>query len=480
MKLFNRQKEKLSLAICMMLLAAGLTGCGKEAVEEEAPEISDNMESDESKENTDIEEAADVDKEETEEQEEEELQYIELIEIEDYYGDHSLYELYVPIGNENEDGYAYYFDHGLSYSAMVYGGFDSSTYLELSLKDSVEYDLEEWQNDERYSDIEVSDILKNGSDRYQILTAKKEDFYGTVYDITEVCYMDIREKGVGVLWSMVMEENDADEETELIIDELAKCYDVDLDSLKASGGWALANAERIKQEEDERKAANRLPETILWFNATYAPLTYSNHCDWELVGGMRVSDYNQDLVKRGLSRDWGIEDKASALETVESLIKDGHRAKCRECLEELDEMGLLDVDEETLAQGLVDSGIQNNLFRYVIAYYMHQDGLDADYIAAWDLSRVNQLYADFYICGYMTYEEAMDASLKNSLKLQEMYDSWDDMVSAYMLGYQFWQSDPCLTDDSPTMRRYQCVQTLDLMDDGPYTLDWDMQLEKCW
>lgn len=74
----------------------------------------------------------------------------------------------------------------------------------------------------------------------------------------------------------------------------------------------------------------------------------------------------------------------------------------------------------------------------------------------------------------------MDASLKNSLKLQAMYDFWDDMVSAYMLGYQFWQSDPCLTDASPTMRRYQCVEALLEMEDGPYTLDWDMKLEKCW
>ena len=43
MKLFNRHKGKLSLAICMMFLAAGLNGCGKEAVEEEAPEISDDV-----------------------------------------------------------------------------------------------------------------------------------------------------------------------------------------------------------------------------------------------------------------------------------------------------------------------------------------------------------------------------------------------------------------------------------------------------
>lgn len=477
MRLWNKQKGKLSLGICMMLLAAGLTGCGKEAAEEETQEISTDVENSEGEENAESAEEADAGEEEPEE---EELQYIELVEVEDYYGDNSLYEVYVPIGNENEDGFVSYYDHGISFYAAVYSGFESSSYLELGLTESIETYLESWQNDERYSDIEVSDVLKNGSDRYQILTAKKEDYYGTVYDITEICYMDIREKGVGVLWNMVMEENDADEETELIIDELAKCYDVDLDSLKASGGWALANKERIQSEEDARKEANRLPQTILWFNATYAPLTYSNHCDWELVGGMRVADYNQDLVKRSLSRDWGIDDKSSALETVERLLKDGHRAKCRDCMEELNEMGLLDADEETFAQGLVDSGIEDNLFRYVIAYYMHQDGLDADYIAAWDLSRANQLYADFYICGYMTYEEAMDASLKNSLKLQEMYDSWDDMVSAYMLGYQFWQSDPCLTDDSPTMRRYECVETLAEMEDGPYTLDWDMKLEKCW
>ena len=80
----------------------------------------------------------------------------------------------------------------------------------------------------------------------------------------------------------------------------------------------------------------------------------------------------------------------------------------------------------------------------------------------------------------MTYEEAMDASLENSLILQKMYDSWDDMVSAYMIGYQFWQNDPGLTDASPTMRRYQCVEALWEMEDGPYTLDWDMKLEKCW
>ena len=128
--------------------------------------------------------------------------------------------------------------------------------------------------------------------------------------------------------------------------------------------------------------------------------------------------------------------------------------------------------------GMMD--LTENLYRYVIAYQLHQSGLDADFIAAWDLCRVNQLYADYYICGYMTYEEAMDASLENSLTLQKMYSSWDDLVTSYLAGYQFWRSDPMLTDDSPTKERYQCYLDLLKMEDGPYTLDWNLELQKSW
>ena len=111
---------------------------------------------------------------------------------------------------------------------------------------------------------------------------------------------------------------------------------------------------------------------------------------------------------------------------------------------------------------------------------MHQAGFSADDMTAWDLCRVNQLYADFYICGYMTYEEAMDASLENSLILQEMYSSWEEMVEGYMMGYQFWCKDLDTSDDSPTRKRYHCCEMLRESSNSPYMLDWDMELEKSW
>lgn len=405
------------------------------------------------------------------------MQYVELVAVEDYYGDKALYDVYAPIGSSNEDGMVFYYDHGLTFSATACD-MESAIFLQQYFDESIEYIQESWQDEEAgYTDIRAEEVMKNGKDRYWMMTVTTEDFNGTPFEKKILCYLDVQDKeGVGVMWNLEMLEAGADEETALIIDELAACYHVDLEAMKASGEWLAANEELTGNRNPDKS----LPETILWFNATYAPLTYSNSCDWRIVGGMEATDYNAELCRAILERDWGIEDRESALETVESLLEGGHKEKCRECMEELAEMGILEDEEETFMQELMDSGIEENLFRYVIAYYMYQDGMDADYIAAWDLCRANQLYADFYVCGYMDYEEAMDASLENSLILQKMYPSWEEMVSAYMLGYQFWQSDPCLTENSPTLRRYQSYEELLAMEDGPYTLDWEMELTKSW
>ena len=149
-------------------------------------------------------------------------------------------------------------------------------------------------------------------------------------------------------------------------------------------------------------------------------------------------------------------------------------------MEQLKDWGLLEVDRKDFLDKLSEKEEVENPGRYVIAYLMHQNDVDPEYITAWDLCRVNQLYADYYLCGYMTYEEAMDASLENSLVLQGMYDSWEEMMDAYMLGYQFWQGDLAVSEDSPTLKRYHYYEMLDGMPDGPYTLDWDLKLKKSW
>lgn len=226
--------------------------------------------------------------------------------------------------------------------------------------------------------------------------------------------------------------------------------------------------------------AKQLPDTVLWFNATYAALTYSNGWDWHLISGLEPTEDNIAIQKSLLRSSWSVRDRESALETVESLITKGHRGKCQECLDELETLGLLELDEERFIEELMDADLESNLVRYVITYYMYVEGIEPEYIAAFDLCRVNQLYADYYLCGYMDYEEAMDASLENSLTLQKMYDSWEEMMDAYLLGFQFWKGDLVVTEDSPTLERYHYYEMLCDLEDNPYTLDWNMELKKEW
>ena len=236
----------------------------------------------------------------------------------------------------------------------------------------------------------------------------------------------------------------------------------------------------VGESRKEQGAVEDLPQTILWFNATYAPLTYSNGCNWRLVGGWEPTEENAEITKTLLQSSWSVKDRETGLETVKNLIQKGHRGKCREYTEQMAEWGILDLDEEEFIQQIIVKSSGNEVGRYAVAYYMYQGGVEPEYMVAWDLCRVNQLYADYYLCGYVTYEEAMDASLTNSLKLQELFDSWEEMMDSYMTGYMFWQGDLMLTDDSPTKERYHYYEILKDMENGPYTLDWNMKLEKSW
>lgn len=240
---------------------------------------------------------------------------------------------------------------------------------------------------------------------------------------------------------------------------------------------------QLLKEMDDGSVEEDVPlpsDTVLWFNATYAPLTASNAGDWRLVGGMEPSSASKRLLKSTISRDWDVDDRESALETLDWLRDEGHRETYRNYQEELEDLGMLDMEPEDFVEALLDTEMDGYLFRYVMIYDLYLDGLDEEAIAAWDLCRINQLCGDFYLCGYMTYEEAMDISLENSLVLQDMFSSWEDLVDSYMLGYQFWKSDPAMDDDSPTMQRYHYYEQLRDLDDGPYTLDWDMKFEKDW
>lgn len=255
---------------------------------------------------------------------------------------------------------------------------------------------------------------------------------------------------------------------------------------ETEGKKPVTMAGLVKESKQEQEG-EELPETVLWFNATYAPLTYSNGWNWRLLAGREPTEDNRESTRNLLEYSWSVRDRESALETTKSLLQNGHRKKCLDYTKQMEEWGILDLGEEEFVRQLLTKELYDEPGRYAVAYLIHQAGIEPEFMTAWDLCRVNQLYADYYFCGYMTYEEAMDASLANSLNLQELYGSWEEMAEAYLLGYQFWQGDLFanmddqeLRDNSPTQERRHYYEMLQTLEDGPYTLDWDMELKKSW
>lgn len=303
---------------------------------------------------------------------------------------------------------------------------------------------------------------------------------------------------------ITLRDNQYDASTNALLKELETAYGIDLSAYyNEEAGTEPAAAETqdggdngpvtmadLLQESGnvlKQTDAPELPDTVLWFNASYACLTYANGWDWRWVGGFEPTEENAQTAQYFLYSSWQVTDRESGIEVVNKLLDGGHRAECRKCMDELEEWGLLQLDgtrfgEEVLKiteGGRTDIDLGDAPGRYVLAYYMYHKGMEPEYIAAWDLCRVNELYANFYLCGFMDYEEAMDASLENSLRLQKMYDSWDEMVEAYLFGYQFWQAD-LGGEDSPTQERRSYYEMLKNSSDNPYELDWNMELKKSW
>ncbi len=177
------------------------------------------------------------------------LQYMEKVLIQDYFGDAAEYEMYAPVGSENEEGFLSYFDHGLMFSAMVFDG-GSNAFLYEYLNESVDFQKEDWENDADISDIEIGEIRANGDDRYLFASAWQEDFNGIPFKRIMIFYLDVQKDGTGIFWNLEISERSRDEVTDLIVDETSRCYGISLDDLDAGGEWAKKDAQRELERQD--------------------------------------------------------------------------------------------------------------------------------------------------------------------------------------------------------------------------------------
>ena len=94
-------------------------------------------------------------------------------------------------------------------------------------------------------------------------------------------------------------------------------------------------------------------------------------------------------------------------------------------------------------------------------------------MSGWDYSRMVSVLSSCYIAGYYSETEALDKALEAAQVIQQNFDSWDSFIDSYMVGYEYWAGES-------SEERRGIYEDLKAASDSPYSLDWNMTLEKSW
>lgn len=215
-------------------------------------------------------------------------------------------------------------------------------------------------------------------------------------------------------------------------------------------------------------------DTVRWINGTQALRAEINGWDYAVFGGEAVKDETAVSRKERLAEEWGVTDRASADETVDWLLSEGHRMSFTERMDLLAESGLAGAAEGERADFIYGHFelTEEEAQRYARFYKAYEEaGVDA--VSAWDYSRAISVLADGCVAGYYTKEEALDKSLEIAGVIQGIYGSWDAFADSYLLGYEY-------ASEESSQERRGIYETLKVAEDSVYLLDWNLALEKSW
>lgn len=237
---------------------------------------------------------------------------------------------------------------------------------------------------------------------------------------------------------------------------------------KAESGFKEQYEESAFTQEDVDS------DTVQWFCSAYAIYTHLNKKDLGMIGGTAPEneEMHQDAIKRALDSGWGITDHESAVSKANWLFSGGHRKKYKQLLKEMKKYGLLKQTKEQVEDEAAMKGA--DIDEYVAAYEAyHEFGETA--LDAWDYCRLLQILGDCCQADYISLEECLDVSLEAAKKLQDTFDSWEDVCKSYLYGYFYWSHDSVQTE-----WRWEIYEELKEMEDGPFSVPYDTELTVSW
>lgn len=183
-------------------------------------------------------------------------------------------------------------------------------------------------------------------------------------------------------------------------------------------------------------------------------------------------------ARQGLSGSWGVESAEDLMEMADWLMTEGHNQDALDYLKEYNADG--ETDRDAFDARLKEQGLDDGTYTCLLAAYDAWSAYGDGAIAAWDLSRVGTIMGFGYASGYCTYEEAMDKNLEAAQKAQELFDSWEDFNKSYLYGYSYWSEESLDDPQSSAAERKELVSDMEAQSNGPFAVDWNIELKKEW
>ncbi len=275
-----------------------------------------------------------------------------------------------------------------------------------------------------------------------------------------------------------------EENLEEVIAEIEPTQDAELIAMEEAILQMLLALPEEKQESalTQDKLDN---STVQWFNGTYGVMLLQNNMDYTLIGG-GTPDKNAESVQRLLSRDWGVDDRASAIDNIYWLLESGHRESYEQTVAEFEYLGLFEIPLEEYLTVFEEVALESEIdFEEIRAYFTniynaHELCGDAG-VKAWDYGRVMQMCGSYYVAGYFTLEESMDISLAMAELLRYEYASWEEYMNSYLCGYDYWRAEDPQEQGTGSYWRHYYYNEMMKEEDCPYTkYAWDMEFVVNW
>ena len=184
------------------------------------------------------------------------------------------------------------------------------------------------------------------------------------------------------------------------------------------------------------QAEEALSPQRAWALAAAALLTERNGEFHDRLAGSHLTAREAEQARRLLRQWWGVNDRASLLDSLGWIQKTGHREKFARTGKQL---AALTPDERRALDAKRRNDVDFNQMLGVVE--MHYARLGAKSLIGWDFSRYISVCRWGYAAGYLTESDAWSRIIPAARIIRQTFNSWRELGENYLIGRQFWSPD---------------------------------------